>query len=80
MLYYLLVGDYMAFDGLFIHNLINEMKDDVIDKRINRFYTINETDFLITLLIPSSDFNSSENKEYNVLFKKSRATDCDQPA
>lgn len=49
MLYYLLVGDYMAFDGLFIHNLINEMKDDIIDKRINRFYTINETDFLITL-------------------------------
>ena len=33
----------MAFDGLFIHNLINEIKDDVIGKRINRFYTINET-------------------------------------
>lgn len=39
----------MAFDGLFIHNLINEIKDDVIGKRINRFYTINETDFLLTL-------------------------------
>lgn len=39
----------MAFDGLFIHNLINEMKDDIIDKRIYKFYTINETDFLLTL-------------------------------
>lgn len=39
----------MAFDGLFIHNLINEIKDDIIGKRINRFYTINETDFLLTL-------------------------------
>lgn len=39
----------MAFDGLFIHNLIIEMKNDVIDKRINKFYTINETDFLLTL-------------------------------
>ena len=39
----------MAFDGLFIHNLIKEVKDDIIDKRINRFYTINETDFLLTL-------------------------------
>ena len=37
----------MAFDGLFIHNLINEMKDDIIDKRIYKFYTINETDFLL---------------------------------
>ena len=39
----------MAFDGLFIHNLINEMKIDIIDKRINRFYTVNESDFLLTL-------------------------------
>ncbi len=39
----------MAFDGLFIHNLIKEMKNDIIDKRINRFYTVNETDFLLTL-------------------------------
>ena len=39
----------MAFDGLFIHNLLLEMKDDVIGKRINRFYTVNETDFLLTL-------------------------------
>jgi len=39
----------MAFDGLFIHNLINEIKNDIIDKRINRFYTVNETDFLLTL-------------------------------
>lgn len=39
----------MAFDGLFIHNLIKEIKDDVVDKRINKFYTINETDFLLVL-------------------------------
>ena len=39
----------MAFDGLFIHNLIKEVKDDIIDKRINRFYTVNESDFLLTL-------------------------------
>lgn len=39
----------MAFDGLFIHNLINEIKEDIIDKRINRFYTINDTDFLLVL-------------------------------
>ncbi len=39
----------MAFDGLFIHNLIDEMKIDIIDKRINKFYTVNETDFLLTL-------------------------------
>ena len=39
----------MAFDGLFIHNLINDMKNDIIDKRINRFYTVNESDFLLTL-------------------------------
>ena len=39
----------MAFDGLFIHNLLDEIKNDIIDKRINRFYTVNETDFLLTL-------------------------------
>ena len=46
----------MAFDGLFIHNLINEMKDDIIDKRINRFYTVNENDFLLTLSSKKSLF------------------------
>ncbi len=39
----------MSFDGLFIHNLIREIKEDVIGKRINRFFTINETDFLLVL-------------------------------
>ncbi len=39
----------MAYDGLFIHHLLNEIKDDIIDKRINHFLTINETDFLLQL-------------------------------
>lgn len=39
----------MAFDGLFIHNLLKETKDDIIGKRINRFYTVNDTDFLLVL-------------------------------
>jgi len=46
----------MAFDGLFIHNLIKEMKEDIIDKRINRFYTVNENDFLLTLSSKKSLF------------------------
>lgn len=39
----------MAFDGLFIHHLINEIKNDIIDKRINKFLTVNDTDFLLQL-------------------------------
>lgn len=54
----------MAFDGLFIHYLIDEIKDDIIDKRINKFYTVNETDFLLILsshksLFISLDANNS---------------------
>lgn len=48
----------MAFDGLFIHNLIIEMKNDIVNKRINRFYTVNETDFLLTLSSKKSLFIS----------------------
>lgn len=54
----------MAFDGLFIHYLIDEMKSDIIDKRINKFYTVNESDFLLNLsshksLFISLDANNS---------------------
>lgn len=48
----------MAFDGLFIHYLIDEMKNDIIDKRINKFYTVNETDFLLMLSSHKSLFIS----------------------
>ena len=34
----------MAFDGLFIHNLLNEIKNDIIDKRITEALTDSKLD------------------------------------
>lgn len=39
----------MAFDGLFINHLISETKEYIVNKRINHFFTINETDFILQL-------------------------------
>ena len=39
----------MALDGLFLHNLINEIKDDVIGKKIYKIIPINDTDYAFYL-------------------------------
>ena len=39
----------MALDGLFLHNLINEVKNDVVGKKIYRIIPINDTDYAFYL-------------------------------
>ncbi len=39
----------MAFDGLFLHHLIDELKINIINKRINKVITINDNDFAFIL-------------------------------
>ena len=54
----------MAFDGVFAHYLINEIKPQIINKRISKVIAINDTDYAFLLsnkdcLILSADKNFS---------------------
>ena len=39
----------MAFDGLFLHHLINEIREDIIDKKIFTINSISDTDYAFYL-------------------------------
>ncbi len=39
----------MALDGLFLHNLINEVKKEIVNKKIYKIYPINDTDYAFYL-------------------------------
>ena len=52
----------MAFDGILAHYLINEIKDELINKRISKVIAINDTDYAFCLstkktLVLSADKN-----------------------
>lgn len=42
-------GDIMSFDGVFLHHLINEVREQIINQRINKVFLIDFQNFILNL-------------------------------